>query len=442
MNDTPRAADTVIDAGWIIPVEPSGVVLHEHSLVLHQGVIVDIVPTRDSARYQAAERHALREHVLIPGLINLHTHAAMALMRGIADEAPSSAGFDPFAWPAQMGTTSANFVRDGALHACAEMLRAGITCFNDMYFFPDATAQAALQAGMRAVLGIFAIESASPYGSDAADCMTRGLAIRDALRDEPLLSFSMATDVAHSISNESLERMAIYAAELDLPVHIHLHETQNEIRECVSKHGQRPLQRVESAGLLGPSLIAVHAIHLTPVEIELLAQHGCHVAHCPVSNLKLAHGIAPVRALLEQHLNIGLGTENAASNHRMDILSEMRLAALLAKGTTGDATALPARQAREMATLGGARALGLETRIGSLKPGKRADVVAIDLHALELTPRYDLHSHLVYAAGREHVTHVWIDGRLRVEQRRLLSLDEAELRSKATYWQDHLCRLH
>jgi 5-methylthioadenosine/S-adenosylhomocysteine deaminase len=437
MNEAPPA-DTIIDARWIAPVEPPGALLHEHSLVIHQGQIVEIVPTTKTAQYQVTDRYALNDHILIPGLVNLHTCAAMTLLRGIADDLGLSDQQNALAWPVDVQILSEDLVRDGALHACAEMLRAGITCFNDTSFFPAATAQAALQAGIRAALGIFIAESASPYCSDAADCLAKGLALRDSLRDEPLLSFCMAPHASHAVSDESFERIAIYAAELELPVHIPLHETHEEIRASIGRHHQRPLQRLQSLGLLGPAFIAVHAVHLEPAELALLAQHGCHVAHCPVSNLKRASGIAPICELQTKGINIGLGTDSAASNNRLDILSEMRFASLLAKGTSGDPAALPARQVLEMATINGARALGLDSLIGSLKAGKRADVVAVNLRPLEVTSSYDPLSTLVYAAGREHVSHAWVDGRLTLEQGRLITLDEAEVRSKATYWRDKL----
>ncbi|HUP95088.1 MAG TPA: TRZ/ATZ family hydrolase [Burkholderiales bacterium] len=434
-----RSADTIIDARWVIPVEPAGLVLESHSLVVANGEIVAVAPTSEvHAQYTAARRTSLPDHVLIPGLVNLHTHAAMTLLRGLADDKTLMDWLRNHIWPVETRMVSPAFVHDGTLLACAEMLLGGITCFSDMYFFPEAAAQAALESGMRASIGMIVIELPSPYAGDARDYLAKGLAMRDALRDEPLLSFCMAPHAPYSVSNPTLERVATYAAELDLPVHMHVHETADEIRESMSAYGIRPLARLQQVGLLGPSLIAVHAIHLDPLEIALLAQHGCSVAHCPSSNLKLASGIAPVARLLASGINVGIGTDGAASNNRLDLLGEMRLAALLAKGASGEPTAVPAHTALHMATLASAKALGIERRIGSLVPGKRADMTAISLAGVELAPCYDPSSHLVYAAGREHVTHVWIDGEMRVENGGLVDLDPRELELKAVHWQEKI----
>jgi 5-methylthioadenosine/S-adenosylhomocysteine deaminase len=303
-----------------------------------------------------------------------------------------------------------------------------------MYFFPEAAARVVLRCGMRAAIGMIVIEFSSPYASDAADYLSQGLAMRDRLKNEPLLSFCLAPHAAFTVSNATFEKVATYASELDLPVHVHLHETADEIRESLAAHGARPIRRLQGLGLLGPNLIAVHAVHLLDEEVAMLAEHGCHVAHCPSSNLKLASGIAPVTRLRAKGVNIGLGTDGAASNNRLDVFTEMRLAALLAKGTSGDAAALPAHAVLAMATINAARAIGLEDRIGSLVPGKAADMTAVNLSATELSPCYDPASHLIYAAGREHVSHVWVNGELLVEEGRFTRLDPTEFAAKAAYW--------
>lgn len=432
-------ADTVIDAQWIVPVDPPGAVLEKHSIAIRDSDIVTIGPSAEIARrYDSDERIVLDEHVLIPGLVNLHTHAAMALMRGLADDRALMDWLRNHIWPAEAQLVSPAFVRDGTLLACAEMLRSGITCFSDMYFFPEAAAEAALAAGMRAAIGMIVIEMPSPYAGDARDYLAKGLAMRDALRDEPLLSFCIAPHAPYTVSDPTFERIATYAAELDLPVHIHVHETDDEVKESVAAHGMRPLARLQRFGLLGPGLIAVHAVHVQQSEIELLAQYGCSVAHCPSSNLKLASGIAPIPAMLKSGINVGIGTDGAASNNRLDLMSEMRTAALLAKGSSGDPTVLPAHTALHMATVAGAKALGIDQHTGSLVPGKRADVVAVRLSDLELTPLYDPVSHLVYAAGREHVTHVWVNGKLRVDEGALTSIDARELHLKAAHWRERI----
>ncbi|MGZ8211902.1 MAG: TRZ/ATZ family hydrolase [Burkholderiales bacterium] len=432
-------ADTIIDARWVVPVEPARCVLDGHSIVVRGGRIVSIAPSEEvRERFTSPTHVALASHALMPGLVNLHTHAAMTLLRGYGDDTPLMEWLQRYIWPVETRYVSPAFVRDGTMLACAEMLRSGITCFSDMYFFPESAAEAAVDAGMRAAIGMIVIEMPSPYASDARDYLAKGLAMRDALRDEPLLSFCLAPHAPYTVSDPTLERIATYAAELDLPIHTHVHETNDEIRESLSAHGLRPLARLQRLGLVGPGLIAVHAIHLEAHELAMLAQYGCSVAHCPSSNLKLASGIADVSRMLASDINVGLGTDGAASNNRLDVLNEMRTAALLAKGTSGDASTLPAHQALHMATLAGAKALGLDAQIGSLAVGKRADITAIDLSNLEVAPCYDPVSDLVYAAGREHVSHVWVEGRLRVQSGKLLDIDPRELQAKAVHWRDRI----
>ncbi len=433
------SVDTIVDAGWVIPVDPLGVVLQGHSIVVHDGLIAALAPTPEiDSRFKTADRLSLRDHVLLPGFVNLHTHAAMCLMRGLADDLPLMDWLRNHIWPAEMRVVSRDFVYDGTLLACAEMLRGGITCFNDMYFYPDASAEAALHAGMRAAVGMIVIEMPSPYAADARDYLAKGLALRDALRNEPLLSFCIAPHAPYTVSDATLERVATYSAELDLTVHIHLHETRDEITESMKLHGKRPLTRLRELQLLNPSLLAVHAVHLEPTEIAELAAHGCNVAHCPSSNLKLASGIAPVPAMQARGVNVGLGTDGAASNNRLDVVTEMRTAAMLGKGSTGDATAISAHRAIEMATLAGARALGLEDTIGTLTVGKRADMIAIDFSPLELVPCFDAASHVVYAAERGHVSHVWVDGQARVRDHELVAFDAPRARARATYWKNRM----
>jgi 5-methylthioadenosine/S-adenosylhomocysteine deaminase len=434
-----QRVDSLIEAQWIVPVEPAGAVLEAHSIAVKGRDIIALGATAELARRYSAEKHfALDEHALIPGLVNLHTHAAMALMRGLADDRTLMDWWRNHIWPAETQLVSPAFVRDGTLLACAEMLRGGITCFNDMYFFPEAAAAAALEAGMRAAIGMIVIDMPSPYAGDAHDYLSKGLAMRDAMRDEPLLSFCIAPHAPYTVSDSTFERIGTYAAELDLPVHIHVHETEDEIRESLAAHHTRPLARLQHLGLLGPGLIAVHAVHLQPAEIALLAQHGCSVVHCPSSNLKLGSGIAPVPEMLRSGINVGLGTDGAASNNRLDLMNELRTAALLAKGGSRDPTVVPAHAALHMATLAGARALGLDDQIGTLAAGKRADIVAVRLSDLAVTPLYDPVSHLVYAAGREHVTHVWVDGKLCVDGGALTHIDARELRLKAAHWRERI----
>lgn len=438
-----QQVDTIIDARWVVPVRPAHQVLNNHSVVIGAGNIIAILPTPEvHTRYSASRVVTLGEHVLIPGLINLHTHAAMNLMRGLADDLPLMEWLQQHIWPAENRHVSAQFVHDGTLLACAEMLRGGITCFNDMYFFPEAVAEAALKSGMRATIGLIALDFPTSYASDADTYLHKGLAARDQFSAEPLLSFSLAPHAPYTVSDKTLSKVLTYADQLDLPIHIHLHETEDEIQQSLKQHQLRPIQRLQNLGLLVPNLIAVHAVHLKPGEMETLARQGCHVAHCPTSNLKLASGIAPVHSMMEQGINVGLGSDGAASNNRLDMFQEMRLAALLAKGISGKAERLPAFEALQMATLNGARALGLEQRTGSLEPGKAADMTAIRLDNLETMPCYDVVSHLVYAAGREHVTHVWVNGVTVVENCALRTLPQQQLSAQAALWQERIGKKH
>ncbi len=430
------SADTVIEARWVIPVEPRGVVLNDHAVAIAGDRITAVLPRAEMRRRcKAGRTYDLSTHALIPGLVNLHTHAAMTLMRGLADDLRLMDWLEKHVWPAEARHVSAQFVYDGTLLACAEMLRGGVTCFNDMYFFPEMAGRAALDAAIRAVLGIVLIEFPTAYASDAQDYLRKGLAMRDELKSEALLSFCMAPHAPYTVSDRSFEQILTLSEQLQIPINTHLHETRDEIRESESKFGMRPLARLEKLGLLGPGFIAVHAVHLDPAEIALLARLGASVAHCPSSNLKLASGIAPVGAMLSAGMNVGLGTDGAASNNRLDVLSEMRLAALLAKVASDDAETLPAHVALRMATLNAAKALGLEQKIGSVETGKCADLCAVNLASIELSPCYDPASHLVYAAGRENVSHVWVGGKLLVERGRLLQVDETAVARKTREWQ-------
>jgi 5-methylthioadenosine/S-adenosylhomocysteine deaminase len=434
-----ETADLVITPGWIIPVEPANATLDGHAVVVQGGRIAALLPVAEALLRYEAKRHVdLPHHVLIPGLVNLHTHAAMALLRGYADDMALMDWLRSRIWPAEARHASPGFVRDGTLLACAEMLCGGITCFNDMYFYPEAAAEAALAVGMRAVLGIIVIEFPTAYAADAEDYLSKGLATRDALRDEPLLSFCMAPHAPYTVSDRSFARIVTLAEQLDLPVHLHLHETHAEIEESLTRHGVRPLERLRRLGLLGPGLIAVHGVYLDRAERLQLAEHGCSVAHCPTSNMKLASGIAPIAELAALGVRIGLGTDGAASNNRLDLFQEMRQTALLGKVATGDATALPVHQVLRMATLDGAAALGLERRIGSIVPGKDADLCAVDLSGLGVSPCYDPASHLIYAASRECVSHVWVAGNPVVESRLVLQINNTKLMDAVQVWKNRL----
>lgn len=435
----PVAIDLLIEAHWIIPIEPAGVTLKDHAIAVDKGTIVAILQQSEAQhRFIPRETVRLPDHILIPGLVNLHTHAAMTLLRGLADDLPLMEWLNGHIWPAEAKHVSPQFVHDGTRLACAEMLQGGTTCFNDMYFFPQATAEAALRAGMRAVIGLIAIDFSTAYATDIDDYLTKGMALRDELRDETLLSFCLAPHAPYTVGDKSFARILTLAEQCQLPIHLHLHETVQEVSEAQSQSGQRPLVRLQQLGLLSPSLIAAHAVHLTPDEMAMLAAHGCSVAHCPSSNLKLASGIAPVADLVDQNINVGLGTDGAASNNRLDMFMEMRLAALLAKARSGRANVIGAHQALHMATLGGARALGLDKCIGSLLPGKAADLCAINIGKIPLVPCYDPASLIVYSAGREQVSDVWVAGIQRIKGGQQVESNEIELINLGRLWQNRI----
>lgn len=435
---TPTAVDVdlIIEARWIATMAADFAVLEHHAVVVNAGLIVALLPSAEAKRYfNAAEQLNLGEQVLMPGLINAHTHAAMSLMRGMADDVALMPWLEEHIWPAEQALLSPQFVQDGSLLACAEMLRGGITCFNDMYFYPQATAAAASQAGMRANLGLLVLDFPSAYASDADDYLQKGFDAHDTWRNNPLISSSIAPHAPYTVSDASLEKVMTYAEQLGLGLHTHLHETQDEIARSEQLYGMRPMARLAKLGLLGPDFLAAHGVHLLDYEIDMLAAYGCHIAHCPSSNLKLASGIAPVAELLAKGVNVALGTDGAASNNRLDMFSEIRLAALLAKGVTGDATVLPAQQALAMATINGAKALGLDDKIGSIEVGKYADLTALRLDEVLLAPYYDPISHLVYCCGREQVSHTWVAGELRYCNGVYANIEPNELKDIVNTWQ-------
>ncbi len=436
----PESIDSLIHAEWIVPVVPENQVLEQHCLAIQGGRIHDILPSAAaSGKYQAAKETQLPPgQVLIPGLINAHTHTAMSLLRGLADDLPLMTWLNEHIWPAEGRWVNEEFVHDGSQLAIAEMLLGGTTCFNDMYFFPDVTGRAADAAGIRAVVGLIAIDFPTVWAADADAYLRKGLEVHDQFRGNGLIHTAFAPHAPYSVADGLLERIRILADELELPIHIHLHETHDEIVQGLQQHGNRPLQRLQELELLSPSLLAVHMTHLEETEIDLFARGGGHVVHCPESNLKLASGFCPVARLMKAGINVALGTDGAASNNDLDMFSEMRTAALLAKGVAADASAVPAARALSMATINGAKALGLAAETGSLEIGKSADLVAVDLHRLQTQPVYHPISQLVYATGREQVQQVWVGGRQLVRKGELTTLDQSKLLSRAAHWHNRI----
>ena len=426
--------DLLIHADWVIPVDRPGA-LAQHSIAIDGGRISAIL-THDEAQQQVTARETitLPGHALMPGLINAHTHSPMTLFRGLADDLPLMTWLNEHIWPAEARWVHEEFVADGSRLAIAEMIRSGTTCFNDMYFFADVTGRVAAQAGMRASIGLILIDFPSAWASDADAYLDRAIAVHDQFRGDPLVRTAFAPHAPYSVSDAPLRRVVTLANELELPVHMHVHETAAEVSGSVGQYGHRPIERLHRLNLINPTLMAVHMTQLGDEEIDLFADSGAHVVHCPQSNLKLASGHCPVTRLLEAGINVALGTDGAASNNDLDMLAEMQSAALLAKGNTGDACALPAQQALYMATLAGARALGIDDLTGSLAVGKAADIVAIDLARPETQPVFNPVSQLVYAAGREQVRHVWINGRQVLKNRALTTIDLAQTLQRAAGW--------
>ncbi len=431
--------DLLLHARWIIPVVPENQVLEHHSLAVRDGRIVALLPTPEVAgAYHADTEKRLEAHALIPGLINSHTHAAMSLLRGLADDLPLMTWLNKHIWPAEGRWISEEFIQDGTQLAIAEMLLGGTTCFNDMYFFPEVTGRVADAAGIRAVLGLIAIDFPSAWASDGDEYLHKGLKVHDQFRNHPLIHTAFAPHAPYSVADAVLQRIRVLADELEIPVHIHLHETQDEILHSLQHHDSRPMARLQRLGLLSPSLMAIHMTHLEDREIETFATCGGHVVHCPESNLKLASGFCPVHRLMQAGVNLALGTDGAASNNDLDMFSEMRTAALLAKGVASDASALPAARALSMATINGARALGLEQETGSLEVGKSADLVAVSLDRINSQPLYHPISQLVYACDRDQVRHVWVGGRQLVSEGSLITLEPERLLKRAGYWQQKI----
>ena len=431
--------DLIIQARWIIPVEPASVIHENYSLVIDEGKIVDLLDSQEALlKYQPRRLEKLENHALIPGLINCHTHAAMSLLSGIADDLPLMDWLQNHIWPAEQKWVSEAFVRDGTDLAIAQMLRGGTTCFNDMYFFPEVVAQQAVQHGIRANIGLIVFDFPTAWAENADAYLTKGLALHEQLRHQALISMSFAPHAPYTVSDEPLQKLRTFADEMDLTVHMHVHETAFEVADQQQKTQQTPLQRLNDLGLLTPSFMAVHMTQLDDEQIAFFAETGAHIVHCPESNLKLASGFCPLAQCLEAGINVALGTDGSASNNDLDMLGEMRTAALLAKGVAGNAAAVSAMQALQMATLNGARALGLDAEIGSLSIGKAADVVAIDLSEIETQPIFNPVAQIVYAASRQQVSDVWVAGKQLLKKRQLTSLDLADLKQRAAVWQQKL----
>jgi 5-methylthioadenosine/S-adenosylhomocysteine deaminase len=432
-------AELLIHADWILPVDAADSTLARHSIAVDRGRIAALLPRAQAEQQVQAQRVLeLPGQVLIPGLINAHTHSPMTLLRGLADDLPLMTWLHEHIWPAEGRWVDTEFVADGTRLAVLEMLRGGVTCYNDMYFHPEVTARVTAEAGMRLLAGMIVVDFPTRYAQTAEEYLRRGLELHDHFRDHGLVRTAFAPHSPYAVSEGPLTRVRTLADELEVPVHIHLHETRDEIVQSLREHGERPLARLSRIGLLGPQLVAIHMTQLEDAEIEQLAITGSHVVHCPESNLKLASGFCPVAKLLAAGVNVALGTDGAASNNDLNLLAEMRTAALLAKGIAGSASAVPAEAALRMATINGAKALGIDDQTGSLEPGKAADIVAVDLGNPHTQPLYHACSQMVYAASSHQVTQVWIQGRQVIRDGTPLTLEPDAILAAARRWQERI----
>ena len=437
---TPTAAplDLLLLPTWLVPVEPAGVVLKDHGLGIRDGRIAFIGPRTAALKLSAREVRELPGMLLSPGLINAHGHAAMSLFRGLADDLPLMTWLEKHIWPAEAKWVDEAFVRDGTDLAIAEQLKGGITCFCDMYFYPKVASDCVHNSGIRAQIAIPILDFPIPGASSADEAIRQGIELFGDLKHHPRIKITFGPHAPYTVNDDNLEKIRVIAEELDAGIHMHLHETAHEVQRAVEQTGERPLARLGRLGLLGPRFQAVHMTQISEDDLALLVESNTIVIHCPESNLKLASGFCPVERLWQAGVNVAIGTDGAASNNDLDLLGETRTAALLAKAVAGSATALDAHRALRMATLNGARALGIESDTGSIEIGKAADLVAFDLSGLAQQPVYDPVSQLIYATGRDCVKHLWVGGKQLLDDRRLTRLDEQQLCATARAWGERI----
>ena len=432
-------SDVLIHAKWIIPVVPAGLVLDNHVVAIKDKKIAAICSQEEAhSTITAKQNIELPQHVLIPGLVNAHGHSPMALFRGVADDIPLKQWLEEKIWPLENKLIDREFVHQGARLAIAEMIKSGTTCFADMYFFPDEVAKAALDAHIRVQLASPILDFPSVWALDAQEYIQKATQLHDDFRNSDLIYTAFGPHAPYTISDAPLKKLAVLAEELDVPIHMHVHETAQEVTDSIAKNGRRPLGRLKELGLITPRLLCVHATQLLDEEILLLAEQGSSVIHCPESNLKLASGFCESAKLLSNSVNVALGTDGAASNNDLDMFSEMRTAALVGKAVAGDASELPAHQVLEMATINGARALGIEQKIGSLEVGKFADIAAVNLDQLNTLPHNNPLSHLVFATKSSQVSHVWCGGKTILDNGSLKTFDEGLLRTTTLNWQERI----
>ena len=438
-SNAPESCDLLIEAGFVVPVEPHAVVLEDHAVAVRDGAIVAVLPTAEArARFAAAETVSRPEGALVPGFVNAHTHNPMTLLRGVADDLPLKVWLQQHIWPIEGAVIGPDFVADGITLAIAEMLRGGTTCINENYFFPDVQASVYKRHGFRARVGLPVIDFPTAWAKNDDEYFDKAGEVHDQWRDDPLIATAFAPHAPYTVNDANFERIRMLADQLDVPVHLHLHETAQEVRQSQDDHGQRPIARLDRLGLFNDRLIAVHMTQLTEAEIHLCVERGVSVVHCPESNLKLASGFCPACALERAGVNLAIGTDGCASNNDLDMVGETRTAAIMAKAVAEDAAAFDAFSALRAATLGGAKAMGFDHLVGSIEPGKRADLAMFDLSVLEAQPLYHVVSQLVYATGRHQVSDVWIDGKPKLRGRELVGMDIDAIIANAKQWRGRI----
>ena len=435
----PIKIDLLINSRWIIPVVPENRVFENCALAIDQQKIIGIYPQAEAqSKFDPLSVVDLDDHILMPGLVNTHGHAAMSLLRGYADDLPLQPWLEEHIWPVEARVLSAEFVADGTNLAMAEMIKTGTTCFADMYFFADTVAEQVQRSGMRSQIGFTVFDFPTAGGKDPDDYIHKGLQLRDIYKGDGLIKIACAPHAPYTVGDETMRRIATYANELDMPVHIHCHETAQEVADSLKLFGCRPLQRLDDLGVLLPQTQLVHMTQIDDSDIRLIQDNNCHVVHCPESNLKLASGFCPVGKLIDAGINVAIGTDGAASNNDLDLFGELKTAALLAKAVANDASVLDAHAALRMATINGAKALGWDDQIGSLETGKSADVIAVEISSRSQKPLYNPASQLVYSNAGSQVTHSWVAGKALLRERSLVTLDEDNLIRRADAWRNQI----
>ena len=440
---TPTKIDLLLNCKWIIPIVPENQTLTDCAIAIDNGKIIGLLPQAEAARkFSAGKVQDLDHHIVMPGLVNSHGHAAMSLLRGYADDLPLRSWLENHIWPAEAKFLSEEFVRDGTRLSIAEMIRSGTTCFADMYFFDEAIATEVRNSGVRSQISFTVLDFPTPYGKNADDYIHKGLALRDNCKDQPLIKIACAPHAPYSVSDRALGILATYANELDMAIHIHCHESASEITESLQAYDCRPLERLEKLGLLLPQTQLVHMTQITEDDIALVRDHNCHIMHCPQSNLKLANGFCPVVKFIENEVNVALGTDSAASNNTLDLFSEIKSASLLAKAVSGDAASLDAHAALRIATINGAKALAWDNEIGSLESGKQADIIAVKIDSISQQPLYNPASQLVYTNSGSQVSHSWVAGKMLLENRKLCTINERSLIQTTEQWRKKIHSNH